>query len=238
MLHVTRKPDAPIATPRVGSRTLSRPRTRPGRLFALISLCGLGTVSCARAHPGGPPTPEPVPVATPSPPSVTADSAAAPSAPPRATSAVALLGNRVLMVPVDGIEPGKVRDSYNARRGSGIHASIDILAPLGTPVIAADDGRILKLRWNASGGITIYALDREERVVYYYAHLDAYRDGLREGAPVTQGDLLGFVGATGNAPKEVPHLHFQVMRYRGNGQWWAGEPVDARPFLQQRGRLR
>ncbi|HEY0779983.1 MAG TPA: M23 family metallopeptidase, partial [Gemmatirosa sp.] len=102
----------------------------------------------------------------------------------------------------------------------------------GTPVLAADDGRVWKVRWNALGGNTIYAVDPLERFVYYYAHLDRYRDGLAEGAAVQKGDTLGFVGTTGNAPPDVPHLHFQVARLGADRRYWAGTPVDALPFLR------
>jgi murein DD-endopeptidase MepM/ murein hydrolase activator NlpD len=110
---------------------------------------------------------------------------------------------------------------------------VDIMAPRGTPVVAADDGRVWKLRTNALGGITVYAVDPLERFVYYYAHLGAYRAGLFEGQPLFRGDTLGYVGTTGNAPPDAPHLHFQVSRVARDGQWWGGTPVDPLPFLRE-----
>jgi murein DD-endopeptidase MepM/ murein hydrolase activator NlpD len=110
------------------------------------------------------------------------------------------------------------------------------MAPRGTAVIAADAGTIIRLRHNDAGGITIYQLDPDERFVYYYAHLDRYQDGLAEGMKIRQGDILGFVGTTGNAPKDAPHLHFQVMLYRGRGQYWGGEPINPHPFFSRSGR--
>jgi murein DD-endopeptidase MepM/ murein hydrolase activator NlpD len=110
------------------------------------------------------------------------------------------------------------------------------MAPRGTAVIAADAGTIIRLRNNDAGGITIYQLDPDERFVYYYAHLDRYQDGLAEGMKIRQGDILGFVGTTGNAPKDAPHLHFQVMLYRGRGQYWGGEPINPHPFFSRSGR--
>jgi murein DD-endopeptidase MepM/ murein hydrolase activator NlpD len=144
---------------------------------------------------------------------------------------------RRLMVPVDGIRPADVRDSYDARRGGGRrHNALDILAPRGTAVLAAADGRILKIRENDAGGLTVYAVDGEERFVFYYAHLDRYRDGLREGDDVVQGEVLGYVGTSGNAPKNTPHLHFQIMRYEDRTRWWDGTPVNPHDFLVLEGR--
>jgi peptidoglycan LD-endopeptidase LytH len=165
----------------------------------------------------------------------------APSASPTAArSAMAdldYLRTRRLMVPVDGIHPADVPDSYAARRGGGRrHNALDILAPRGTAVLAAADGRILKIRENSAGGLTIYAVDGEERFVFYYAHLDRYRDGLREGDEVAQGEVLGYVGTSGNAPKDTPHLHFQVMRYEDRKRWWDGTPVNPHDFLVLEGR--
>ena len=157
--------------------------------------------------------------------------------PDSATTAVltpeAALAAKGLIIPVQGVDPSRVRDSYTAARGGRTHDAVDIMAPRGTPVVAADGGTILKLRQNDAGGITIYQLDASERFVYYYAHLDRYQDGLVEGMKIKQGDVLGFVGTTGNAPKNTPHLHFQVMIYRGRGQYWGGEPINPHPYLSR-----
>jgi murein DD-endopeptidase MepM/ murein hydrolase activator NlpD len=147
----------------------------------------------------------------------------------------ALLAAKSLIIPVEGVDRSRIRDSYTAARGGRTHDAVDIMAPRGTPVIAADSGTILRLRTNDAGGITIYQLDPEERFIYYYAHLDRYQDGLAEGMKIRQGDVLGFVGTTGNAPKNTPHLHFQVMLYRGRGQYWGGEPINPHPFLTRAG---
>ncbi len=142
------------------------------------------------------------------------------------------------MVPVAGIRSDQLRDNYNAPRGARIHAALDILASRGTPVLSADDGRIFRLRTNAAGGITIYAVDADEQFVYYYAHLDGYRRGLREGMPVRRGEVIGYVGTTGNAPPNVPHLHFQVMKMGAGRRWWDGEPINPHPFLILDGQAR
>ena len=112
------------------------------------------------------------------------------------------------------------------------------MAPRGTQVVSADAGRVFKLRSNNLGGLTVYAIDDDERFVYYYAHLDRYADGVREGMSLQAGDVIGYVGTTGNAPPDTPHLHFQLLLYRGNGRWWDGDPLDPHPYLSRPGRPR
>jgi murein DD-endopeptidase MepM/ murein hydrolase activator NlpD len=145
-----------------------------------------------------------------------------------------------LMVPVEGISPDKLRDTfYEGRDGARMHLSQDILAPRGTPVLAAADGKILRMSQNALGGITVYAVDTEGKYVFYYAHLDHYSDAVTVGLEVKQGDVLGYVGTSGNAPPDTPHLHFQTMRYaKGRHDWWNGTPIDVRPFMILRGEQR
>ena len=110
------------------------------------------------------------------------------------------------------------------------------LAPRGTPVLAADYGRVLRMRSNPAGGITIYEIDAGNRYVYYYAHLDHYASTLTEGKDVVKGEIIGYVGTTGNAPANVPHLHFQLMKRPNAARWWDGEPIDPKPFLTLPGR--
>jgi murein DD-endopeptidase MepM/ murein hydrolase activator NlpD len=152
-------------------------------------------------------------------------------APPSEEDA-ARLRERRLAMPVAGARAAEVRDAFADGRGERLHLAVDIMAPRGTPVLSADDGRLLKLRSNALGGITIYAVDPHERFVYYYAHLDRYRDGLTEGMAVQRGDTLGYVGTTGNAPPDVPHLHFQVARLTDARRYWDGVPIDPLPYLR------
>ncbi len=144
---------------------------------------------------------------------------------------------RQLMVPVAGVEPHRLVDTFHASRDGGArtHRAIDIMAPRGTPVLAADDGRVLRVSSNRLGGLTIYAIDDEERFVYYYAHLDRYRDGLRAGTRIARGEVIGYVGSTGNASASAPHLHFQAMRYRPD-RYWDGEAVNPLPYLAIGGR--
>jgi murein DD-endopeptidase MepM/ murein hydrolase activator NlpD len=131
------------------------------------------------------------------------------------------------MVPVLGVGPKKVPDTFNASRDGGArtHRATDILAPKGTPVVAATSGKILRVSDNHLGGHTIYMLDDSARFLYYYAHLDRYSDLPAPGVHVQQGDVLGYVGMTGNAP--VPHLHFQAMRWDATRRdYWNCVAVD------------
>lgn len=142
-----------------------------------------------------------------------------------------------LMVPVEGVSPADLRDTFHeARSGGRIHMATDILAMRGTPVLAASPGRIIKLANSGAGGITIYIADASGRYVEYYAHLMGYAPNVKEGLAVEEGDVIGFVGTTGNAPPDTPHLHFQVMRSDAN--YWNGTPIDVRGFMTKPGRMR
>jgi murein DD-endopeptidase MepM/ murein hydrolase activator NlpD len=143
------------------------------------------------------------------------------------------LAGRRLMVPVAGVDPEKLVRSYHDRRsGSRDHEAIDILAPTGTPVVAVEDGTIAKLFHSKAGGITIYQFDPAKEFSYYYAHLDRYADGLKEGAQVHRGQVLGYVGVSGNAPKNTPHLHFAIFRLTAEKRWWEGTPIDPYDILR------
>jgi murein DD-endopeptidase MepM/ murein hydrolase activator NlpD len=146
--------------------------------------------------------------------------------------AVNYLLARGMAIPVAGMTMEQLEDTFDEGRSSGrVHRALDILAPRGTPVLAADSGHVLRMSFNALGGNTIYATDPLGRVVYYYAHLDAYRAGLAQGATIARGDTIGFVGTTGNAPKDTPHLHFQVMRMPPDGKYWDGEAINPYPLF-------
>jgi murein DD-endopeptidase MepM/ murein hydrolase activator NlpD len=142
-----------------------------------------------------------------------------------------------LMVPVEGIEPRDLTDTYHQSRSGGrIHMATDILAMRGTPVLAAAPGRIIKLANGGAGGTTIYIADASGRYLHYYAHLMGYAPNVKEGLAVREGEVIGFVGTTGNAPPNTPHLHFQVMRSDAN--YWNGTPIDVRSFITKPGRMR
>jgi murein DD-endopeptidase MepM/ murein hydrolase activator NlpD len=147
--------------------------------------------------------------------------------------AIQELQARRLEFPVAGAAPSALTDSFlEARSGTRIHQAVDILAPRNTPVRAVEDGTIAKLFHSAAGGISIYQFDPAERYCYYYAHLMAYAAGLREGQQVKRSEVIGFVGATGNAPPNTPHLHFAIFRLDENKQWWRGTPINPLPVLR------
>jgi hypothetical protein len=144
--------------------------------------------------------------------------------------AVADLRARRLDVPVFGTRRDLLRPMFDEQRsGDRTHEAIDILAPTGTPVVAVEDGIIAKLFLSEAGGITIYQFDPTNRYAYYYAHLDAYAPGLTDRAAVTRGQTIGYVGTSGNAPKNTPHLHFAIYELTDEKRWWQGTPID--PFL-------
>lgn len=136
-----------------------------------------------------------------------------------------------LRIPVAGVASAELRDTFDARRSGGrTHRALDILAPTGTPVLAAAAGHIVRVHESALGGLTLYQVGPDSAWVFYYAHLDAYAPAIAPGLSVVQGDTLGFVGATGNAP--VPHLHFAVWKARPGGtRFWNGRAVNPYPLL-------
>jgi len=137
-----------------------------------------------------------------------------------------------LLFPVPAVEGSRLEDSFDAPRDHGRrHGAIDIMAPRGTPVLSVQDGHILRLSKNSNGGITVYAADLNDQFVYYYAHLDRYHPSVYAGRPLLRGDTLGYVGTTGNAPKDTPHLHLQVMRMPADRKFWNGEPINPYPLL-------
>ena len=140
-----------------------------------------------------------------------------------------------ILIPVVGVKASELRDSFTAHRAGHDHRAIDILAPRGTPVVAAVEGNVRKLFTSADGGITIYETDSANTMIYYYAHLDRYADGLREGLALRRGDVIGYVGTTGNAPRNTPHLHFAIVVLPPTKEWWKGDPIDPYPILKEHG---
>jgi murein DD-endopeptidase MepM/ murein hydrolase activator NlpD len=179
------------------------------------------------AAPLGPMAPAPVrePVgALPDPP------APVPSAVPElGIDPLADLKKRDLRVPVRGVDADDLTRSFaDTRSGNRLHEAIDILAPRNTPVLAVEDGVLVKFFHSKAGGNTIYQFDPASRYAYYYAHLDRYAPGVKEGDRVKKGQIIGHVGTTGNAPPNTPHLHFAIFRLTEKKQWWKGTPID--PF--------
>ena len=149
------------------------------------------------------------------------------------TDSARALEDRGLQMPVQGVTPNQLVDSFHeARDGTRQHEAIDILAPRGTPVLAVEDGTIARLFLSKAGGNTIYQFDPSQEYCYYYAHLDRYAEGLKEGDHVSKGQPIGYVGTTGNAPKDTPHLHFAIFRLTPAKHWWEGTPLDPYEILR------
>ncbi len=137
-----------------------------------------------------------------------------------------------LLIPVAGVKAAELVDTFADARGSGrVHDAIDIMAPRGTPVLAASDGKLVKLFTSVPGGLTIYEFDPSGTYGYYYAHLDAYAPGIHEGSDLKRGDVIGRVGSTGNASADAPHLHFAVFLLGPERRWWQGVAIDPYPLL-------
>ncbi len=134
---------------------------------------------------------------------------------------------RGLAIPVQGFSAAQLSDNYTqGRAGGALHEALDIMAPRGTPVLAVEDGRIAKLFLSKPGGITLYQFDPSGEFAYYYAHLDAYADGIAEGGTLRKGQLIGYVGSSGNASADAPHLHFAIYKLGPDKQWWRGTPLN------------
>ncbi|QJR13825.1 M23 family metallopeptidase [Usitatibacter palustris] len=143
-----------------------------------------------------------------------------------------LLESRQLLIPVQGVERKALRDNFDERRSAGHkHEALDIMAPRGTPVLAVGDGKVAKLFKSVAGGLTVYQFDADEKFAYYYAHLDRYAPGLQQGQALKRGEVLGYVGSTGNAPPSAPHLHFTIFRLGPDKRWWVGTAINPYPFL-------
>jgi murein DD-endopeptidase MepM/ murein hydrolase activator NlpD len=163
---------------------------------------------------------------------VTAPTPASPAPTPQPGSASPDLRQRNLVLPVQGITPEKLQNTYDDARGSGrVHEAIDIMAPRNTPVLAVEDGRVAKLFTSKQGGLTIYQFDPTETYAYYYAHLEHYAEGVREGIVLRRGQVIGYVGTSGNAAPDGPHLHFAIFRLTPEKRWWEGDPINPFPVL-------
>lgn len=138
-----------------------------------------------------------------------------------------------ILIPVAGVAPTQLADTFTQARGADrVHDAIDIMAARGTPVLAAAPGRVEKLHFSeGGGGISVYVRSADGRWVYYYAHLDRYAPGLAEGQQVQRGGLIGFVGSTGNASPDGPHLHFAINAMAPGQRWWEGTAVNPYPIL-------
>jgi murein DD-endopeptidase MepM/ murein hydrolase activator NlpD len=206
---------------------------------ALIVGIVLSAAGMARGY--GTPTAAPVAMPVSASPAATsttsANVAATPPVPPSGTETVtnddlALLAREIAM-PLDGVDPTSLHSNFAERRGGGTrqHEALDMMAPRRTPVKSAADGRVLKLFTSVAGGLMVYAADSSERFVLMYAHLDGYAPAMRDGAPLTRGEVIGYVGSTGNALASAPHLHFAISRSADVKRWSKGKPIDPLPVL-------
>lgn len=216
------------------------------RLLAFLLGFAAGAVSIwiwarggARPEAGAPvvqtqpaPVASPITVTTP-PPSPSAGASALPSPasePPVLVSDLERLRQRGLLPPIAGLNVRAIRDTFEEMHGGHRHEAIDILSPRGTPVVAVDDGPVGKLFTSKQGGLTVYQFDPKGEYCYYYAHLDRYAEGLSDGAALKRGDRVGYVGTTGNAPSDTPHLHFTIFRLGPERRWWEGVAVNPFPL--------
>jgi peptidoglycan LD-endopeptidase LytH len=149
-----------------------------------------------------------------------------------------VVGPAGLAIPVAGVKADQLADTYTQARAGGarVHDAIDIMAPHGTPVLAAAPGTVEKLFFSkGGGGITAYVRSEDGRWIYYYAHLQAYAPGLKEGGKLRRGDPVGTVGSTGNANPAGPHLHFAIHRMASGDDWHEGTAVNPYPLLAGKG---
>lgn len=174
-------------------------------------------------NPDSPPAASSVAATTPVAPTIASTPSASTSAPKPANA---------LLIPVAGVIASQLDDTFNDARGSERrHEALDIMAARGTPVLAARDGKVVKLFNSKPGGLTIYQFDPTGTYAYYYAHLDRYAPRLAEGRQLRRGDVIGYVGSTGNASPDAPHLHFAILVLGPEKQWWKGTAIDPYPLL-------
>ncbi|MDQ2746666.1 MAG: M23 family metallopeptidase [Acidobacteriota bacterium] len=137
-----------------------------------------------------------------------------------------------LMIPVIGIKREQLQNTFEDARSEGrVHNAIDIIAPSGTPVIAAADGEIVKFFDSERGGITIYQYSLDRKFVYYYAHLQKRAENVNEKDLIKRGTVIGYVGDTGNAGAGNYHLHFAVTILTDPKNYHEGTEINPYPLL-------
>lgn len=206
--------DAPASTVVVAAPAILPPAAAPNPINAALPGAPVVQTDLTEVDLPLRPTPQEIPLASEAP----ADAAAKPAG--------------KLLIPVEGIKLTQLSDNFDQPRGKERHhEALDIMAPKGTKVIAAADGKVVKLFNSKPGGLTVYQFDPTEKYAYYYAHLDHYADGIKEGSVLKRGDLVGYVGVTGNSNKEGPHLHFAVFELTPKKEWWKGTPLNPYPMM-------
>lgn len=144
------------------------------------------------------------------------------------------VGQLNLIIPVQNVRSDQLIDTFADARSEGrTHDAIDIPAPAGTPVLAAADGEIIKLFQSEKGGTTIYQSSADKKLIFYYAHLQGYSPSLHEGQRVRQGELLAYVGDTGNAGAGNFHLHFSIAVVADPKRYWEGTNINPYPLLRK-----
>jgi peptidoglycan LD-endopeptidase LytH len=139
-----------------------------------------------------------------------------------------------LAMPIAGLDVKTLKSNFSETRGGHQHEALDIMSPRGTPVLAVAEGKVAKLFTSKRGGLTVYQFDNSETWCYYYAHLDGYAPGVIQGTLLRKGDVLGYVGSTGDASYNAPHLHFAVFLLGPDKKWWEGTAVDPLPLLKEK----
>jgi murein DD-endopeptidase MepM/ murein hydrolase activator NlpD len=205
---------------------MTRDRTPPAAIAGSVEPAPAAATTAAATPAVAPSRPAPTP------PAPAAPVASSPRAVAAAPQAAAVAPGATLGMPLPGLRPEQLDDTFDDARGTERrHEALDIMAPAGTPVLAVADGHIEKLFTSIPGGLTIYQFDPGLRHAYYYAHLQGYAPGLKENQAVKRGELIGYVGSTGNANPAAPHLHFAVFELGPERQWWRGTPVNPYPLL-------
>lgn len=225
-------PQQPLVCPQVQTAaTTIGGSSAPGRSFAPANNSNaVARKNAAQSTTmGTAASPDPTAVQSTSPPTTSSDQIPAPNTPPTERP------SSVLVIPVAGIKASQLTDTYtDSRSGGRVHDAIDIMAPRGTQVIAADDGKVAKLFYSKQGGLTVYQFDPSEKFVYYYAHLDSYAPALVEGKQLHRGDPVGLVGFSGNASEAAPHLHFAISVLGPEKHWWQATAINPYPLLSGR----
>lgn len=194
-------------------------------LAALTVFCGAFFVA---QHYPAPPLPSAQPLQEARPVGTSGRRQPAPAPADSVAGDVAELRMRTLLVPIEGADAERWKGSFAETHSGHLHEAVDVLAPRNTPIRAVDDGRVAKLFESKAGGLTVYQVDPSQRFIYYYAHLERYAD-VHEDDAVRRGEVIGYVGTSGNAPPDTPHLHFAIFRVTDPHRWWEGTAID--PYL-------
>jgi murein DD-endopeptidase MepM/ murein hydrolase activator NlpD len=211
---------------------MKKPRFRGAIPLAMVASFAAGAAIDGWLRTYGPPQPAQPTSGTPADAFLAAPPAdrSEPETPPPPVATTGDVTRSHLRLPIDGETIESLKGGFAERRGGDRpHEAVDILAPRNTPVHAVENGSIAKLFTSKAGGLTIYQFDPGGRLCYYYAHLDHYVDGLKDGQTIAQGEVIGYVGTTGNAPPNTPHLHFAVFELSADRRWWQGKAID--PYL-------